>query len=91
MAMPLVHIEPTVLRQLEEIQREEGKPLERVVTELLTDALSRRKGTLQTAELDWISKPMGARFDLSDKEALFAALDQEFTFLEVLNPFATAE
>jgi len=75
MAEPLVHIEPTVLRQIEQIQREEGKPLERVVSELLTEALSRRKGG--TAQLDWISKPMGARFDLTDKERLFAALDQQ--------------
>jgi len=76
MAEPLVHIEPTVLRQIEQIQREEGKPLERIVSELLTEALSRRKGT-GTAQLDWISKPMGARFDLSDKERLYAALDQK--------------
>ncbi len=72
MAEPLVHIEPTVLRQIEQIQREEGKPLERVVSELLADALSRRKRT-GTAQLNWISKPMGARIDLSDKERLFAA------------------
>ena len=70
MAEPLVHIEPTVLRQIEQIQREEGKPLERVVSELLTEALSRRQGAHPAAELDWISKPMGARFDLSDKERL---------------------
>jgi hypothetical protein len=76
MAEPLIHIEPTVLRQIEQIQREEGKPLERVVSELLTDALSRRERT-GTAQLDWISKPMRARFDLSDKEFLNAALDQQ--------------
>ena len=76
MAEPLVHIEPTVLRQIEQIQREEGKPLERVVSELLAEALSRRKGT-GTAQLDWISKPMGARLDPSDKEHLYTALDQQ--------------
>jgi hypothetical protein len=76
MAEPLVHIEPTVLRQIEQIQREEGKPFERVVSELLSEALSRRKGP-GTAQLDWISKPMGARFDLSDKERLYTALDQQ--------------
>jgi hypothetical protein len=77
MAEPLIHLEPTVLRQLEQIQQEEGKPLERIVSELLTEALSRRQGTHQAAQLDWISKPMGARFDLSDKERLYTALDQQ--------------
>jgi hypothetical protein len=77
MAEPIVHIAPTVLRQLEQIQREEGKPLERVVAELLTEALSRRQGTHLPAQLAWISKPMGARFDLSDKERLYTALDQQ--------------
>lgn len=77
MAEPLVHIEPTVLQQLEKIQREEGKPLERVVSELLTEALSRRKRAHRAVELKWISKPMRARFDLSDKEALYTALDQK--------------
>jgi hypothetical protein len=76
MSEPVVHIEPAVLRQLEQIQREEGKPLERVVSELLTEALSRRQDTHQTARLDWISKPMGARFDLSDKDRLYTTLDQ---------------
>jgi len=76
MVEQLVHIEPTVLRQIEQIQREEGKPLERVVSELLTDALSRRKRA-GTAQLDWISKPMRARFDLSDKERLYTTLDQQ--------------
>jgi len=77
MAEPLVHIQPTVLRQLEKIQREEGKPLERVVSELLTEALSRRQGSHPAAQLDWISKPMKARFDLSEKERLYTALDQQ--------------
>jgi hypothetical protein len=77
MVDPFVHIEPTVLLQLEQIQREEGKPLEQVVSELLTEALSRRQGTQQTAPLGWISKPMEARFDLSDKKRLYTALDQQ--------------
>jgi hypothetical protein len=77
MAEPLVHIEPTIFRQLEQIQREEGKPLDRIVSDLLTEALSRRQDTPQASELDWISKPMRPRFDLSDKERLYGALDEQ--------------
>ncbi len=29
------------------------------------------------AALQWIAKPMGSRIDLADKDALFAALDEE--------------
>jgi hypothetical protein len=43
MAEPLIHLEPTVLRQLEQIQQEEGKPLD---AEALRRRLSRRKGRL---------------------------------------------
>jgi hypothetical protein len=69
-----IDIDPTVLRELKKRGRREGKTLGRVVSELLTTALSR--GPAEPAvEFRWTARPMGAQLDLEDKEAVRRALD----------------
>ena len=70
-----IDIDPTVLRQLKKRQRREGKTLGRLVSELLTSALSGDEPQVPSP-LHWTSRPMGARVDLEDKEALRRALDE---------------
>ena len=48
-----------------------------VVSELLADALARRRVTRGSPQFRWASHDMGARVDLSDKEAVHAALDAD--------------
>jgi hypothetical protein len=48
-----------------------------VVSELLADALARRRASHPRPTFTWASRPMGALVDLSDKEAVHAALDAD--------------
>lgn len=69
-----IDIDPRVLRELKLRQRRDGKTLGRLVSELLAGALSHRDEG-QTPGFEWTTAPMGALFDLNDKEALRRALD----------------
>lgn len=74
MTRTTIDIDPTVLRELKARREREGKTLGRLVSELLARAMQTSEG-LEERRLEWTSKPMGARVDLEDKEALRRALD----------------
>jgi hypothetical protein len=69
-----IDIDPTVLRELKERKRREGKTLGRLVSELLARALHAESGDAPR-RLEWTSRRMGARVDLDDKEAVRRALE----------------
>jgi hypothetical protein len=76
MARTTVDIDQPILRDLKRLQKQEGKSLGRLVSDLLAEALTRHKAARgQPVPFRWVSRPMRARVDLSDKEALYAALD----------------
>ena len=73
-----LNIDAPVLRDLKKLQKEEGKSLGRVVSDLLAAALVRhRKGSRRPEPFRWIARPLHARVDLTDKEAVRAALEQD--------------
>lgn len=73
-----VDIDDPVLKDLKKIQQKEGRPLGRLISDLLAQALGERKSARAPARASkWISKAMGARIDLADHEALYAAMEQE--------------
>jgi len=73
-----VDIDGPVLRDLKKIQRKEGKSLGRLISDLLAQALGERKSAnAPSRPPKWISKRMGARIDLADHEALYAAMETE--------------
>ena len=72
-----VDIDGPVLSELKELQRKEGKSLGRLITDLLARALrERQKEDISPPPVRWIAQPMGARVDLADKDALYAAMEQ---------------
>ena len=74
-----VDIDTPVLRDLKRLQKRERKSLGRLVSDLLAFALGARAAEESEASppsFDWISRPMGARVDLADKEAVHAILDR---------------
>ena len=76
MARTTVDIEASVLRELKRLQKREGKSLGQLISELVAAALAREKDTSEEGQpFRWTSRPMGARLDLADKEAVRAALD----------------
>jgi len=73
-----VDIDEPILKDLKRIQKKEGKSLGRLISDLLAQALGNRKSGKASAKPSrWISKAMGARIDLADREAVYAAMEQE--------------
>lgn len=70
-------IDTPILRELKELQEAEGKSLSRLVSDLLSEALGRRRRGEAAQELEWRSRDLRALVDVGDKEALHAALDRE--------------
>ena len=71
-------IDAPILRELKRLQRKQGKSLGRMVSDLLAQALRERPaGKPGGKPQRWISKAMGARVDLVDKEALYAAMERK--------------
>lgn len=76
MARTTVDIDQPVLDEVKRLAGSEGKSLGAAVSELLVEALDRRKRESERPEpFRWTSKAMGARVDLSDKEAVYEILD----------------
>jgi hypothetical protein len=73
-----VDIDDPILKDLKKIQEKEGKSLGRLISDLLAQAIRERKSPKASAKPGrWVSKAMGARVDLADREALYAAMEQE--------------
>lgn len=72
-----VDIDDPILREVKAIHEKEGRSMGAVVSELLADALARRRASRSRPAFRWTSRPMKALVDLSDKDAVYAALDVE--------------
>ena len=72
-----VDIDDPILREVKAIHEKEGRSMGAVVSELLADALARRRSSRTRPAFRWSSRPMKALVDLSDKDALYAALDSD--------------
>jgi hypothetical protein len=71
-----VDIDEPILKELKRLTQREGRALGRVVSDLLAESLGRRRAARPTAPaFAWTSRPMDARVDLADKDAVRAALD----------------
>lgn len=66
-------LDPSVLAELKRRQRREGKSLGRLVSELLADRLD-RDGPPTPQPFTWQARPMNARVDLDDAEAVRRAI-----------------
>lgn len=77
MARTTVDIDGPVLREVKALQKKERASLGKIISRLLAEALSRRKGAQSAPRFKWVSRPMGELVDLTDKEAVHAAMDRE--------------
>ena len=74
-------IDDPILKEVKRLQQREGKSLGRLVSDLLAQSLA--AGKLSAAEeapaFQWVAKPMRARVDLADKDALLDVMDERGT------------
>jgi hypothetical protein len=67
-----------VLREVKRLHERENRSMGAIVSELLADALARRRSaTLTRPAFSWTSRPMRARLDVSDKDAVYGVLDAD--------------
>jgi len=72
-----IDIDDPILREVKAIHEKEGRSMGAVVSELLADALARRRRPRERLAFRWTSRPMKALVDLTDKDAVYAALDAD--------------
>ena len=70
-------IDDPVLRELKRLQAKEGKSLGRLASDLLARALKEDATPSVAPPPSWIAKPMRARVNLSDTEAVRRVLDRQ--------------
>ena len=71
-------IDDPILREVKAIHEREGRSIGAVVFELLAEALARRRRPSRARPpFRWTSRPMKSLVDLTDKEAVQAALDMD--------------
>lgn len=72
-----IDIDAPILRDLKRLQKRERKSLGRLVSDLLAQAIrSHGAERPEQRQFTWVSRAMGARVDLRDKEAVHAVLDR---------------
>ncbi len=77
MTRTTLNLDNPLLEELHEMRKTERKSLGDLVSELVAEALAlRARRESKPQEFHWKTRAMGARIDISDKEALFAALDE---------------
>jgi hypothetical protein len=74
MARTTLDLEDGVLRELRRLREAEGRPMGAIASELLARALEER-GDHEIGDLRWVARPMEARVDLEDRDAVWAVLD----------------
>jgi hypothetical protein len=72
-----VDIDDPILREVKALQEKDGRSMGAVVSELLADALARRRAARTRPAFRWTSRPMKALVDLTDKDAVHTALEAE--------------
>ena len=72
-----IDIDDPVLREVKAIHQREGRSMGAIVSELLAEALSRRRPSRNKPSFRWTSRPMRALVDLADKDAVHAILDAD--------------
>ena len=70
-------IDDPILREVKVLHEREGRSMGAVVSELLAEALARRRSSRARPSFHWTSRDMKPLVDLSDKEAVYAALDAD--------------
>lgn len=77
MSRTTVDIDEPILREVKALRDRQRTSLGRVISDLLARALRDREGDSKKETFSWISRSMGPRVEIADKEALYRLLDQD--------------
>ncbi len=70
-------IDAPIMGELKRMQKEKGQSLGRLASDLLAEALHARRDPMAVREqrLEWTTKPMSAKVDVSDTSAVYDLMD----------------
>ena len=74
-----VDIDMPVLKAIKSLQKKKHRTLGQIVSQLLSESLARRRTPRKAPSFKWTSRSMRAFVDLTDKETLYAILDENKT------------
>lgn len=77
MSRTTINIDDPIFKEIKSMQKKEVRSIDKIVSQLLAEAVTHRKTPAATPKLDWVSRPMHPRLDLADKEAIYATLDRD--------------
>lgn len=77
MSRTTVDIDDPILKEVKAIRDRRGASLGRVISDLLAQALRGSGNDSSKEAFSWISRSMGARVEVADREALYRLLDQD--------------
>ena len=69
-------IDEPVLKDLKRMRKSQGRPLGRIVSDLLAQAMARTATPPSPPEFRWHTRPMGARVNLADRDAVYDAMER---------------
>ncbi len=73
-----VDIDDPILNEVKVLSKKEKKSLGRTVSDLLASGLRTRGAAGKNRKTRrWITRSMGSRVDLADKEAVYAAMERD--------------
>jgi len=70
-----IDIDDPVLAELKRLQKHDGRTLGRLMSDLLLQALALQTSVAPPPAPTWAAQAMGAKLNLSDREALLDAMD----------------
>jgi hypothetical protein len=70
-------IDDPILKEVRTLHEKEGRSMGAVVSELLAEALARRRSSDARPSFRWTSRDMKPLVELSDKDAIYSALDAD--------------
>lgn len=72
-----VNIDDPILREVKKLQKARKTSLGRVISDLLARSLHELRAPRREARAhEWVCRDMGARVDIADKDALYAAMER---------------
>ena len=71
-----VDIDDVILKEIKALRKKQGKSLSRLISDLLAQSLRLKKSQPDKPAIpDWIARPMGARVNLADREAVYGVME----------------
>ena len=71
-----IDIDEPILEEIKRLKKEQGRPMGRIVSDLLAQSLAGVRAENRPEPFHWQARPMRARVDLADLSAVYDAMER---------------